>query len=69
MTPYLIFLILLLAVIVYLNRHIFGFGGGCDWSGSDTVEPGQPRKWLCTPHGKVVETADGAMPSVTCDQL
>ena len=48
---YVIFLVALLAVVVYLNRHMLGFSSGCEWNGSDEAIPGQPRKWMCMVHG------------------
>jgi len=59
----LIFLIALLAVVVYLNRGMFGFGGtGCDWIGADQSNEDGSRKWMCNRHGTIVVTEDGSIP-------
>ncbi len=57
------FLVAILFVVVYLNRHMFGFGGtGCEWVGADTDNEDGSRKWMCNRHGTVVVTEDGTKP-------
>ncbi len=59
----LIFLIALLAVVVYLNRDMLGFGGNkCDWNGADQIGEDGSRKWVCNRHGTMVVTKDGSIP-------
>jgi len=59
----LIFLIALLGVVVYLNRHHLGFGGkGCDWMSADEIADDGSRKWMCNRHGTIVVTKDGSVP-------
>ena len=62
---YLIFLIALLAVIVWLNRGIFGFTSTkCQWMKAD--QPGDDGSWkhMCQTCGQVMVTADGKPPTV-----
>ena len=57
------FLIGLLAVVVYLNRGMFGFGlNSCDWMSADTINEDGSRKWICNLHGTIVVTKDGSTP-------
>lgn len=59
----LIFLIALLAVVVYLNRGMFGLTrNGCDWIGADQINEDGSRKWICGVHGTVVVTKDASVP-------
>jgi len=59
----LVFLIALLAVIVWFNRGLFGFGTkGCDWVGADASADDGARKWMCARCGKVEETPDSQRP-------
>lgn len=59
----LLFLIGLLAVVVYLNRDMFGLTrGGCDWMGADEIGEDGSRKWICNRHGTIVVTEDGSVP-------
>lgn len=63
----LLFLIGLLAVIVWFNRGLFGIGTkGCDWVGADTAADDGSRKWMCQKSGRVVVTPDGQIPSEPC---
>jgi len=51
----------LLAVVVYLNRDMFGLTrGGCDWMGADEIGEDGSRKWICNRHGTIVVTEDGS---------
>lgn len=57
------FLIALLAVVVWFNRGLFGFGSkGCDWMGADSIAEDGTRKWMCQRCGKIVETQNGVQP-------
>ena len=64
----LLFLIGLLAVIVWFNRGLFGFGNaGCDWVGADASADDGSRKWMCQRCGQVQTTTGGASPQ-DCEQ-
>jgi len=69
MSAGLLFLIILLVGLVYLNRDVFGFDEGCTWMGSDEALPGQPRKWMCNRHGTMIEMPEGEVPRGKCEDL
>lgn len=58
-----------LGVVLYLNRRSLGFVTGCSWIGSDQIETRGPRKWVCEVHGTILETPDGSIPTINCDEL
>lgn len=59
----LLFLIGLLAIVVYFNRELLGFGReGCDWMASDASADDGSRKWMCARCGQVQVTEQGAKP-------
>lgn len=59
----LLFLIILLIGMVWLNRGILGFGTSkCSWMSADKPNDDGSMKWMCTTHGTVVETSDGNRP-------
>ena len=59
----LFFLIALLAVVVWFNRGLLGFGSkGCDWVGADASADDGSRKWMCARCGRVEVTKTGAQP-------
>ena len=59
-----VFLIVLLAVVLYLNRGIFGFRSkGCGWMKADAPGEDGSWKWMCEYCGAVETTPDNAPPS------
>jgi len=57
----LLFLIALLAVVVWLNRGILGFSRGPSWMRSDTADENGQWKWICS-HCGTVKLTDGDPP-------
>ncbi len=59
----LIFLVVLLIGMVWLNKGVFGFGSNkCNWMSADKPGEDGSMKWMCQTCGKVA-TTDGSRPT------
>jgi len=58
----LVYIVVLLAGLLWLGRGMFGFGKrGCNWMSADAPGEDGSLKWMCQTCGEVVST-DGDKP-------